>query len=333
MIFESAIKQYKIEESNFELPTELDIMREYYENEISFLNMAIEYKDTLGSVNESYLEAIHEGYIDNIKKKVKEIVDKFIAFCKKIRDIIKEKIANETMELNKYDRKYEKIYNREIKPIVNKSKDFYEGIKEIIPILRNNGFIKDNPENVTKPNQPGLYLASFSLGKSSNILYSMENISKQLIDYTDLSISEMLNKGFSWEDDNYKETTGIVSDIKDLEDDIKNLDYKYYSENINSFNTLATITKFTRASLQSIKENEIRYTKDIEDLAKAIRHLETTITREIKSGSVTQEDASRLLSILNRLTSLHTSIANTYTKYMANITTKIRRSWYFYVVK
>lgn len=98
MIFEREIKSYMqpqteaVIESVFELPTELQIMEEYYQNEIDFLNMVIEYKDALGSVNESYIESIHEGYMENLKKKAKEMIRRFIEFCNKIIIIIKEKI-------------------------------------------------------------------------------------------------------------------------------------------------------------------------------------------------------------------------------------------------
>lgn len=98
MIFEREIKSYMqpqteaVIESVFELPTELQIMEEYYQNEIDFLNMVIEYKDALGSVNESYIESIHEGYMENLKKKAKEMIRRFIEFCNKIITIIKEKI-------------------------------------------------------------------------------------------------------------------------------------------------------------------------------------------------------------------------------------------------
>lgn len=89
MIYGDMILEQKFD-SLIKSPTE--IMEEYYENEIYFLNSVIECQNSImenGSILESDNNYIIEGFASNIIQKIKEIIDKFIEWCKNIFKSIK----------------------------------------------------------------------------------------------------------------------------------------------------------------------------------------------------------------------------------------------------
>lgn len=124
MIFESTIREMTQPKIEFEFPTEMDILKEYYENEITLLNYIVEYKNALVNVDESTdLAVIQEEFNNKAINKIKEIIKKFIEFCKKILKAVKDKIKEYTTSINHklqtidYYIKYKKIDNIIVKQI------------------------------------------------------------------------------------------------------------------------------------------------------------------------------------------------------------------------
>lgn len=120
MIFEKEIME--MTQPKFEFPTEMSILKEYYENEITLLNYVIEYKNALSNVNESTeLAVIQEEFNNKAINKIKEIIKKFIEFCKNILRTVKDKIKEHTTSINHklqtidYYIKYKKLDNIIIK--------------------------------------------------------------------------------------------------------------------------------------------------------------------------------------------------------------------------
>lgn len=92
-----------LENSLNEMTNPINIMTEYYENEISFLNSVIEYQEI---VSESCdLKTLHEGFIETTKNKIKELIDKFIKWLKdlwnKFASLFKKKVNNEANNVKK----------------------------------------------------------------------------------------------------------------------------------------------------------------------------------------------------------------------------------------
>lgn len=92
-----------LENSLNEMTNPINIMEEYYKNEISFLNSVIEYR---GIVSESCdLKILHEGFIEATKNKIKELIDKFIKWLKdlwnKFTQLFKKKLNNEANNVKK----------------------------------------------------------------------------------------------------------------------------------------------------------------------------------------------------------------------------------------
>ena len=80
---------------SFEIPTQLDIMKEFYENEITLLNYTIEHNTVLSNVNESTdLAVINEEFNNKVINKIKTIIIQFIEFCKKMGRIVKLKLRD-----------------------------------------------------------------------------------------------------------------------------------------------------------------------------------------------------------------------------------------------
>lgn len=81
------------------------IIQEYYENEISFLKSVIEYQNKSSMVTESTdLEILHEGFIENIMKKIKEIIRNLKEWFKKffnIHESRSKKYDQEIKDINK----------------------------------------------------------------------------------------------------------------------------------------------------------------------------------------------------------------------------------------
>ena len=93
MIYESAVRE--IMNPSFEIPTQLDIMKEFYENEITLLNYTIEHNTVLSNVNESTdLAVINEEFNNKVINKIKTIIIQFIEFCKKMGRIVKLKLRD-----------------------------------------------------------------------------------------------------------------------------------------------------------------------------------------------------------------------------------------------
>lgn len=93
MIYESTVRE--IMNPSFEIPTQLDIMKEFYENEITLLNYTIEHNNALSTVNESTdLAVINEEFNNKVINKIKTIIIQFIEFCKKMGRIIKSKLRD-----------------------------------------------------------------------------------------------------------------------------------------------------------------------------------------------------------------------------------------------
>lgn len=80
MIYANIINENRLD-SLLEKASPMQLMREYYENEIIVLKESIQYQDDMHDaiVSESYdIESIHEGFIGNIVDKIKELLQKFI---------------------------------------------------------------------------------------------------------------------------------------------------------------------------------------------------------------------------------------------------------------
>lgn len=143
MIFEKEIME--MTQPKFEFPTEMSILKEYYENEITLLNYVIEYKNALSNVNESTeLAVIQEEFNNKAINKIKEIIKKFIEFCKNILRTVKDKIKKHTTYLNQkldtieYYIKYKNADNIIIKIIdPDYIQDFEKEVETSIKLLSN----------------------------------------------------------------------------------------------------------------------------------------------------------------------------------------------------
>lgn len=100
MIYANKVRQMVNESVVFELPSELEIMKEFFENEISFLKATIDYQETLNSVNESYIEAIQEARVEDIKRMIKELFRKFKEWLKNTINKVTSYISNKVKNLN-----------------------------------------------------------------------------------------------------------------------------------------------------------------------------------------------------------------------------------------
>ena len=82
----------KEQQLNNLIKSPIEIIQEYYENEISLLNSTIEYQNSItkeGILTESDIEYLHEGFIGNIFEKIKEILRKFKEWLSNIFKSIK----------------------------------------------------------------------------------------------------------------------------------------------------------------------------------------------------------------------------------------------------
>ena len=74
MIYGNMILENQLEK----LTDHANIIQEYYENEVSFLNSIIEYQDKSLITESTDLQVLQEGFAENIAKKIKELIDKFL---------------------------------------------------------------------------------------------------------------------------------------------------------------------------------------------------------------------------------------------------------------
>lgn len=105
MIYEDIVIEQKF---NNLIKSPTQIMEEYYENEIYFLKSTIKCQNYIienGSILESDNTYIVEGFVGNIIQKIKDIIDKFIEWCKNIFDSIRSIFSKKEKNIETVNKK------------------------------------------------------------------------------------------------------------------------------------------------------------------------------------------------------------------------------------
>ena len=322
----------------------LTAMQEYYENEISFLNFIVEYKDEC-LVTESYnLETLHEGFIGNIIEKIKELIEKFIDWIKSIMSAIKdfftkdessgkvgtEKDVKKTIEKVEEKKKEIKDLPKEEKPkkivqtavatgLVTK-----EEVKEII----------EAPASESKPVPKMVEVKKLDNSYVDDVLGAMRRESK-LLDNAYSLVTRRIPNYINFAKEKYEEVESIpykedIDDIKDTLEEYnksgvtwmggKRIDINEYikSEKLD-FSTENVLDKL----IEEYKDN-VQVAKNgidkVEKTSKEYINQAEKMKQSVQRDSKTYKDAN-IINDLHKVVNLYTTYAKSgITKYIKAIT-------------
>lgn len=173
---------------NTTIKSDIEIIQEYYNNEISFLESIIDYKDQ--SINESVdLETIQEGFFENVIKRIKELIQKFMNWIKsifiKFKNLLKQKFNRKEKAIKDTKEKFKNIDKEDISTEEKEQKKKDSIDTEIL---------KKSPKTEEKEEKRYMYISpepgslSFitkfgTVDDSLSIMYLVLNINKY--EYTD----------------------------------------------------------------------------------------------------------------------------------------------------
>lgn len=304
MIYGNMILENQLEK----LTDPIRIMQEYYENEVSFLNSIIEYQDKSLITESTDLQVLQEGFAENIAKKIKELIDKFLNWLKtlwsKFTELFKKKINSEDDKIKNAEKKMKDIDNDD-----TLSKEQKETKKEnIIKNLINSNNIKndDKPKPfrerytfITYNVSPDVF--NLLLKKSKFIINAEEYISDDIEDlkllsnnlerYTMPTYDELLKK--------YEEGYSSKQYYDKPEDVLKR-----YKQNIENYKRT---------------QNELEYYKN--ETEKSIYKLKQKLNKLVGTD---QETLKLRYGIINKATSITQAEISNAVKFVAALSSKTK---------
>lgn len=328
MIFESAIRGYT--KTTIDFPTELQIMEEYYQNEISILNMAIDYRNSKSAVNESYIEAIHEGFVNNVIEKVKLLIKKFLEWLRSIKDSVmklfkknrmtnsqrNKKVKEELEELDRLQKQAEdlsEVLNTTLKAARKMDEvfncegmdDLFKSVDEELKKMEKDewtGFSKDFDDALDKVTKSMNLKYTVDMFESGTFRKAAEPLFK-IADEAD-NIINKLTRVNNEEDENklYEEFDQVKEKVNSM---ISNNSKEKILERLEGMKSNKKQFDMTTENFNRIMDND-DYDKNLEDVDKYINKETTTIEGSIKklegiakqaSGKFKQPD--RIVSITN----------------------------------
>lgn len=307
-----------------------DIIKEQYQNQIDILNTIIKFQSC------DDLSIIKEEFKETIKNKIKEIIKKFIEWCKQLKTKIDLFMAKYMKNFNIKEKKYIALYKKEIEPII-RDKELPDNDKflKIANILKNNNFavIKDKNDEMDE----GYLLHHYKLHSMKDFINdtiedNIKSINKKIIQYQGEIIKELhkldINNGFK-----------VKKYIINLEVSMETLDKKI--EDIISNKEKSILPVFSIYNLNP--ENIIPYDeiKTFENMLKTynITTKEIVSTTDEFLGKLENElqkndndlDIKELNSLITSINSYKTNIINEYTKYLIYVSKNIYKEMGFII--
>lgn len=299
MIYGHIIReQYATNQLNNIISSPLEIMQEYYENEISLYKSALEYKDNC--IGESYyeLQSLEEGFVGNIIEKIKEIIKNFIDWIKgvfkAIGDFFKKDSSSESgsteekLKKNKEEAHSAKT-ETEVKTAAKKAcLQLTEGDSQTFPVT-----VKR-------------YDVSLSEFMDDDMKGFMDGDIAAMAKELDSEISKLKNE--SLED--------MKSALEDIEEE-----FEEYKEMMNHFNyqeefdkkflkeyTFNSYDELNRATLRFIEHDE----KIIKEIKACINKLNSQQKEIINLFSIIDRKISNLTDVDSKIIEMTHKIINTF---------------------
>lgn len=310
-----------------------DIIKEQYQNQIDILNTIIEFQSC------DDLNVIKEEFKETIKNKIKEIIKKFIEWCKQLKTKIDLFMAKYMKNFNFLEKKYIELYKKEIKPITNDNKlSNDDKLLKITNVLKRNNFatMKDFSDNRLLKNKLIGHVSS-SVNKSfigNTIEDDIKDINKQIIELQDEIIKELhIKADFDNVSKARRNNIDVSAAMKSIVENIER--EKEYNGTIKgilyavNFEPKYIVPYDGISMLEKMIKNYHNTTKEVINTTdEFLRKLENELQKNDNSRYLDTKDLS---SLINSINSYKTNIINTYTKYLIHKSKTIYNSIHFYI--
>lgn len=313
MIYGNMILENQLEK----LTDHANIIQEYYENEVSFLNSIIEYQDKSLITESTDLQVLQEGFAENIAKKIKELIDKFLNWLKtlwsKFTELFKKKINSEDDKIKNAEKKMKDIDNDDTLSKEQKETKKANIVKYLINSNDNNTASDKDDDKPKSFRERYTFITHNVSPDVFNLLLSeskyIERIVKRLIRLSKFDI-EALNELLL--DLASKDSIISYDELwKEYEKEYSGKQYydkpedvlKRYKQNIENYER-------TKTKLEYYK-NDIE--KTIAKLKTQLNHIDTD-----------QETLKLRYSIINKLTSITQTEISNAVKFVAALSGKVK---------
>lgn len=301
MIYGSMILENQLEK----LTDHANIIQEYYENEVSFLNSIIEYQDKSLITESTDLQVLQEGFMENIAKKIKELIDKFLDWLKKLwskfTELFKKKVDSEDI----------KIKNTE---------------KEMKDVDNDNTLSKEQKE--TKKENIVKHLINFNGNKTKSFrdthTFIVYNIFPNILGELALKKSKFIIDAEEYMSDNIEELKRLLANLERYTvpsyDELWKTYEKKYCNKFYYDSPEAVLKKY-KQQIENYKvtQNELEYYKN--EVEKSIYKLKQKLNKLVGTD---QETLKLRYSIINKATSITQAEISNATRFVAALSSKVK---------
>lgn len=290
------------------IKSDIEIIQEYYNNEISFLESIIDFKNESSNITESTdLESLHEGFLETIKNKIKELIQKFLDWCKKLIRLIKDKFFKNNINIDLTD-SLNKM-NEDLKMHMKEKFDEADRYMKEKFDKTNSSKSKENKSNKIEKIKYKVFKEDFYpkiLYKQEYLFTIANNIYKPINTILNMSIKDDENatglKKFN--DGEIKHQLNKMNNIKlpEIEDFIVE---KTMILDSNSYNKISKEYKYTERKCKDLIDNiNIEYQRYYDNLYKVRKKLEKNIksdTSESEGYEVLYKSVNECIMVLKNI--------------------------------
>lgn len=274
MIYGDAILR---EQANKLFLDPIEIMQEYYENELYFLNQTIKFNNESNTITESSeLTAIREGFVQTTINKIKEILQKFLDWLRGIKD------------------KIMKLFIKDIEKVKKQ--------------------LEDDIKNLQKAEGNEIWKYTKHIGKVSGRFFKKETIirfsgEKYINDvftvlesranfHVVIKMRQLTGKLFAELDKNGKLTDDQIKQIDDLVKEIK--DTKYTSITTTPKTNYYYRYSFEKARNNGMEDKQLLIELAMEDL-RTINNIDEESKKIISAMQATDKDTTNMMVSVKKL--------------------------------
>lgn len=301
-----------------------EIMLEYYKNEIDILRSTIQYQNEISVCESAYeLQVLQEGVIGNIIDKIKEMIEKFFDWIKRVVQSIKDFFTKSSktvdQKVNDAEKEIKNAQNpEEIKKAASKtgSLTVTENNTYVLKRLKAKEFV-DTVESAYNKKLNIFRSKMEDLGKKYEKSFSLFKLLDSDIDFNDMKVEEFDNS-LNALDEAMDSINDAVEEVNKLNSGIHINDYinTYQYKTANELKSAAEqFIRYDKYAIKAIEEEMVKIKKETEEEEKDIKHVEAGIRITEKQAKKSNEELPAILNkfftVIRRLINIYTMASNT----------------------